>query len=463
MPGFGIKTEQSILADIERKGEEREGKRVLFFLAERIVQPILAYLWESRGVSRVEAAGSYRRGLETVGDLDILATYEKESDIMDRFVNYDGVEKVISKGTTRSTVLLRHNFQVDLRVVPEESFGAALHYFTGSKPHSIAIRKLGIRRKLKINEYGIFKKDKLIGGKTEEEVFELVGLPYIEPELRENRGEIQAAITGLLPKLITPEDIHGDLHVHTDLTDGRSSLDQMVRAAQEKGYEYIAITEHSKRLTIARGIDPPRLMHRIKEIDDLNRKLQNIVLLKSEEVDILEDGSLDLPDEILRKLDMVICSVHYKFNLTREKQTERIIRAMRQPYFLVLAHPSGRLINEREPYDVDMESIIETARETGCVLELNAQPDRLDLEDIYCKMARDMGVTIAISSDAHSVDEMNFMRYGVIQGRRGWLEPKNVLNCQKWPELKRTLARFHRRPISVRTSSDTSEKLIATR
>jgi DNA polymerase (family X) len=463
LSGFGIKTEQSILADIERRGEMRNGKRILLSSAEGIVQPLLAYLWESSGVSQVEVAGSYRRGVETVGDLDILVTFDKNSDVMDRFVAYDGVENVISKGPTRATILLRHGFQIDLRAVPEESYGAALHYFTGSKPHSIAIRKMGMRRRLKINEYGVFKGDKLIAGKTEEEGYEQVGLPYIEPELRENQGEIEAAKGGNLPDLITLENIRGDLHIHTNLSDGRSSLEQMAYAAQEKGYEYLAVTEHSKRLSVAHGINQARLAERIKEIDNLNRKLKNIILLKSIEVDILEDGSLDLSKEILEKLDLVICSVHHKFNLSREKQTERIIRAMQHPYFIILAHPSGRLINEREPYDVDMERLIRAARETGCVLELNAQPDRLDLEDIYCKMARDMGVMVAISSDAHSVDELNFMRYGVIQGRRGWLEPGNVLNSRRWPELKMMLNRSRTGTGLTKASTNVPERLTAAR
>ncbi len=463
LPGFGIKLEQAILDDIERRGKLREGRRVLYSAAEEIVQPLLAYLWDAKGVKGVEVAGSYRRGVETVGDLDILITSEKVSDAVDHFTSYDEVERVIARGTTRSSVILRGGLQVDLRVVPEESYGAALHYFTGSKAHSIAIRKRGVRRRLKINEDGVFTRDQLIAGRTEEEVYARVDLPYIEPELRENRGEIEAALRNNLPDLITLNDIRGDLHSHTNLTDGHSSLEEMALAAKKRGYEYLAITEHSKRLTVAHGLNKARLAEQIERIDSLNNQLNGIIVLKSIEVDILEDGSLDLPDDILKKLDLVICSVHHKFNLPREKQTERIIRAMHNPYFMILGHPTGRMIDERPPYDVDVERLIKAAKETGCILELNSQPERLDLDDIYCKMARDMGVMVAINSDAHSTQELDFMHYGVIQGRRGWLEPKNVLNTRSWPELKKLLQKSRKTLVSGAAPGNISEKIGAKR
>lgn len=439
LPGFGIKAEQAILADIERRGEVWEGKSVKFSIAEELIQPLLANLSEVQGVRRVEATGSYRRGMETVNNVPILITGEINSDVMDRFISYGEVERVISRGWNHSTLVLRHGLQVDLHIVAEEIYGAALHYFTGSKAHTTAIRKMGIRRRLKINENGIFKGEQLIAGSDEDEVYARVGLPYIEPELRENRGEIEVARAGTLPQLVTQDDIRGDLHIHTSATDGRSSLEEMAYAAQDKGYEYLAITDHSRHPSVARGLDKDSLAAQIMEIDNLNQKLKSLVLLKGIEVDIREDGSLDLSEEILQKLDLVICAIHHKYKLSREKQTERMIRAMHNPYFIVLAHPTGRVINERDPYDVDMERLMRAARETGCVLELNGQPDQLDLDDIHCKMARDMGVMVTITSDAHSTDELDFMRYGITQGRRGWLEKKNVLNSEGWKALKRRL------------------------
>jgi DNA polymerase (family 10) len=329
----------------------------------------------------VEAAGSYRRRKETVGDLDILVTHKKGSEVMKRFVEYEDVERVVAKGETRSTVVLRFGVQVDLRAVAEASYGAALHYFTGSKAHNIAVRKMGVTKGFKINEYGVFKGDERIAGETEQEVYAQVDLPYIEPELRENNGEIEAAQKGKLPKLITPENLRGELHAHTKATDGRSTLEEMANAAKERGYEYLAITEHSKHVTVAKGLDAKRLAQQIDEVDRLNEKLDGIVLLKGIEVDILEDGSLDLPDEVLKKLDLVVCAVHYKFNLPVDKQTERIIKGIDNPYFTILAHPTGRMIGEREPYQLDMEQLMKVAKETGCVLELNAQPERLDLTE----------------------------------------------------------------------------------
>jgi len=361
---------------------------------------------------------------------------------MEHFISYEDVRKVIAKGETRSTVLLRSGLQVDLRMVPEASYGAALHYFTGSKAHNIAIRTMGVRRKLKINEYGVFKGSRWIAGRTEGEVYKQVGLPFIEPELRENWGEIEAADERRLPKLITLKDIRGDLHVHTKETDGRNSLKEMVEASVKLGYEYVAITNHSKQVTVARGLDVKGMRALIRKIDRLREKTQGITILKSGEVDILESGSLDLPNSILKELDLTVCAVHSKFNLSRERQTERIIRAMDNPYFNILAHPSGRLINEREPYEVDMERLMKAAKQRNCHLELNAHPDRLDLTDIYCKMAKEMGVKVAVSTDAHSTGDLRFMRFGIGQARRGWLEPEDVLNTRS---LKRLVSLLKRR------------------
>jgi DNA polymerase (family 10) len=376
-----------------------------------------------------------------VGDLDILVTHKKGSKVMDRFTRYEDVKKVVSKGTTRSTVVLRSGLHVDLRAVAQASYGAAMHYFTGSKAHNLAIRKMGVKKGYKINEYGVFKGEKRIAGKTEKEVYAKVGLPYIEPEIRENRGEIEAALERKLPKLITLGDIRGDLHAHTKLTDGRATLEEMAGAARERGYEYLAITEHSKHVTVARGLDRKALESHIKRIDKVNGKLKGIRLLKGIELDILEDGSLDLPDAVLKELDLVVFAVHYKFDLPEKKQTERILRAIENPYVNILAHPTGRLINERDPYEVDMERVLGALRDAGCFAELNSYPDRLDVDDVHAKMAKDMGVKVAISTDAHSTGDLDFMRYGVGQARRGWLEAGDVINTRKWADLKKLLKR----------------------
>jgi len=443
LPGFGEKSELGILEEIDRMERQQKSgtERLKLAVAEQIAGPLLHYLKRVEGVKVITVAGSYRRRKETVGDLDILATCKKSADIMDRFVDYEDVAKVLAKGKTKSSVILRRGLQVDLRVVHQVSFGAALIYFTGSKEHNIAIRKMAAKKKLKLNEYGVFKGKKRIGGQTEKSVYAKVDLPYIEPELRENRGEVQAAQKGALPRLITLEKIKGDLHVHTKATDGHYSLEEMAAAALEKGYEYLAVTDHSQHVTVARGLDKKRLSRQIDDIRRFNDKQGDILILKSIELDILEDGSLDLPDAILARLDLVLCSIHSKFNLSREKQTERVIRAMGNPHFHILCHPTGRLINERSPYAIDMEKIIRAAVERGCFLELNAHPDRMDLDDTYCKMAKEAGVKVAVSTDAHRIDDLNFMKYGIGQARRGWLEPADVLNTRSWKELKKLIRR----------------------
>ena len=433
LPGFGPKTETAIVAALETHLSTEH--RFKLATATRYAEPLQTWLERSAGVDRVVVAGSYRRARETVGDLDILVTGVDTESVMNRFVSYDEVERVQSHGSTRSTVFLRSGLQVDLRAVEQQSFGAALHYFTGSKAHNIAIRKLARARGLKINEYGVFKGVQRVAGETEESVFAAVGLPYIPPELRENRGEIEAARHGLLPDLVELGDLRGDLHCHTVATDGHGTLEEMARAAMERGLEYLAITEHSKRLTMAHGLDTQGLLRQMDEIDALNNQLTGFRVLKGIEVDILEDGALDLPDAVLGRLDLVAGAVHSRFHLTRVQQTRRILKAMDHPYFSILAHPTGRLIAEREPYDCDMARIIRHARDRGCFLELNAHPERLDLTDTHCQIAREEGVLVSINSDAHSESDFASLRYGVGQARRGWLEAKDVLNTRRLHEL----------------------------
>jgi DNA polymerase (family 10) len=360
---------------------------------------------------------------------------------MNRFVAYEDVDTIVSKGTTRATVILRSGLQVDLRVVPEKSYGAALQYFTGSKAHNITVRSLAIKKGLKMNEYGVFRGETFIAGRNEEEVYAQIGLPYMAPELRENRGEVEAGLHHALPHLVTLKDIRGDLHSHSKATDGHFSIKEMAQSAQDKGYDYLAICDHSPHVTIAHGLDAKRLAAQIEEIDQLNEQLPHFTILKGAEVDILEDGSLDLPNDILGQLDLTVCAIHYKFNLSRRKQTERIIRAMDNPAFTIFAHPTGRLLNEREPYDLDMEQIMAAALERGCFLEVNAQPVRLDLTDLHCQMAKEMGVKVAISTDAHRTTDLEFMHFGVGQARRGWLEPTDIINTQPLNKLKRLFQR----------------------
>ena len=444
LEGFGEKTEENILREIGRV-KRTEGQMKLAD-AEQIGLPLVEYLKGAKGAKKIVIAGSFRRAKDVVRDLDILVTCDDSPGVMKRFVKYEDVDKVIARGETRSAVILRSGLQVDLRVVPEESYGAALCYFTGSQVHNIELRRIAKDKRLKLNEYGIFrmrrpKREERVAGRTEEEVYDKLGLSYIEPELREDRGEIEASRAGRLPHLITLDDIKGDLHAHTNLTDGHHTLEEMARAARDMGYVYIGITDHSKHVTVAHGLDDKAVLGRIAEIGRLNKKIKGITVLKGMEVDILEDGKLDLGDDVLKELDFTICSVHYKFNLSREEQTERIIRAMDNPYFNILAHPTGRLIHERDPYELDMERIILAAEERGCVLELNAHPMRLDLNDVDCKFAKESGAKIAISTDAHNMADLGYMRFGIKQARRGWLEPKDVVNTRSLPELRKALKR----------------------
>ncbi|MGE5667767.1 MAG: DNA polymerase/3'-5' exonuclease PolX [Betaproteobacteria bacterium] len=437
--GFGPKTQQSIeLAVAAQLSKER---RIKLAVAAEYADALVNWMQRLPGVDRVVVAGSFRRMRETVGDLDVLATGADGRAIVDRFVGYPEVEQTTARGSTRASVRLRGGLQVDLRVVPADSFGAALLYFTGSKAHNIALRRLGQERGLKINEYGVVKGARRIAGTTEESVYAAVSLPFISPELREDRGEIEAARTGRLPALVELRDLRGDLHVHTDATDGRNSLEEMVEAARALGFEYVAITEHSRRQTMSHGLDPPRLARQAAAIEALNRRLRGIRVLRGIEVDILDDGTLDLPDEALAPLDIVVAAVHSHFNLSRARQTRRILSALDNPQVSVLAHPSGRLIGEREPYDVDMLQVLRKAKATGVHLELNAHPERLDLTDTWCRMCRDEGVRVAIDSDAHRTQEYANLRFGIGQARRGWLGRNDVLNTRTLSDLLPLLRR----------------------
>jgi DNA polymerase (family 10) len=435
--GFGPKSERAILRAVAKGGPTHE--RVSWVEAEPVVEMLMRFFEGIGGVKQVTAAGSFRRGCETVGDIDLLVTAQRGATVLERFVQHADVERIVSQGKTRATVLLRSGLQVDVRAVPEESHGAALHYFTGSKAHNIAVRQIGMRRGLKINEYGVFRGEERVAGRSEREVYAAVDLPYIEPELREDRGELDAARAGRLPQLVTVNDVRGDLHAHTSASDGRASLRQMAEAARERGYEYLAISDHTQSLRVAHGLEPRRLRRQLREVERWNDDGKGLILLKSAEVDILKDGSLDLPDDVLDELDFVIGAVHSHFGLSARRQTERILRAMDHPRLRAIAHPTGRLIGRRGAYALDVERLLVGAAERGCWLELNAQPQRLDLNDVLVHAAREHGVGIVVSSDAHGSDQLDCMRFGIAQARRGWLEKQDVVNTLSLAELLEVL------------------------
>lgn len=435
--GFGPKTEANILEGIY--AVKSLGKRMLWCEAEARADEIVEHMRGLKGVKAIAVAGSYRRLKETVGDLDILVTCDDPAAAMDRFVTFPHVARIIARGSTKTSVVTRSDIQADMRVVPEESFGAALQYFTGSQAHSVALRGMAIRKGLKLNEYGVFRDDERIAGRTEEEVYAALDLPWIPPELRENRGEIGAALEGGLPRLVEPRDIRGDLHMHTDVTDGRDSLEAMVDAARRRGYLYVAITNHTKRVTMVRGLDERALQEDWERIALLNEQVKGIKLLKGVEVDILEDGTLDIEDEVLARADYVVASVHYNTNQTRARMTKRIVRAISHPLVDALAHATGRKINKRAAYQVNMEDILAAAARNGTAIELNSAPDRLDVDDLTCRAARDHGIKISIATDAHAVAGLDFMRFGVNQARRGWLEKGDVLNTLTYRSLRKRL------------------------
>jgi DNA polymerase (family 10) len=439
LPGIQAKTEENILKGIEliKRGAERTPLGRVLPLADDIVRRMK----ESAPVDRIAVAGSIRRMKETVKDIDILTTSKKPEAVMDVFVKLPHVSRVLAHGDTKSSVITEDGIQVDLRVVEEASFGAALQYFTGSKQHNIRLREMAVKAGLKLNEYGVFKEpgEKKIGGKTEEEMYKALKLPWIPPELREDTGEIEAALAGKLPDLVTLEDIKGDLHVHTKESDGSHDLDTIVQAARKKGYQYIAITDHTKGLGVAHGLDEKRLQEEIKLIDEANKKLSGFRILKGTEVDIRADGRLDLPDEALVGLDIVVASIHSGFKQPQQQITQRLLAAIRNPCVSVIAHPTGRLIGERDAYAVDMEAVLKEAAKYGVAMEINAYPLRLDLNDLHIKMAKEYGVPLAINTDTHVTTQYDFMSYGVSVARRGWVEKKDVLNTLEYDQLIKRL------------------------
>ena len=435
--GMGKTLEETILRGIDQ--DKAHVARVPLADAEAYIRPLIEKLRATPWAEQVDVAGSFRRRRETLGDVDILVASSHAHAVAQAFLGYEDVQQVLARGETKCSVVLRSGLQVDLRIVLRSSYGAALHYFTGSKPHNIAVRLLGVKRHLKINEYGIFRGTRQIGGRTEEEVFKAVGLPWIPPELRENHGEIEAAREHRLPALVELADIRGDLQMHTDATDGKNTLAEMVAACAARGYEYIAITDHTKAVRVASGLTKGGFHKQSHAIDAIRKHISKLVVLKGAEVDILEDGSLDLDDETLAEFDIVIVSVHSRFSISKAEMTRRIVRALQHPRIHILGHPTGRLIGKGEPYPVDMQEIIKAARDYGVMLEINAQPDRLDLNDLHVQMARASGVRLVVNTDAHRIQELDCMRYGVDQARRGWCEAKDVANTCHLTAFKKLL------------------------
>jgi len=433
--GFGPVIEQKLAGALE---QPVEAKRFKLATAEAEAEALVAYL---RDGGRVVVAGSYRRRRDTVGDLDVLITTKHGAVVGDKLAAYDNVAQVLAHGPTRTTVVLRSGIQVDVRAVLEQSYGAALLYFTGSKAHNIALRAIAVRHKWKLNEYGLFSGRRRIAGATEEEVYQKLGLAYIPPEMREDRGEIALAQAGELPRLVTRADIRGDLHVHSDWTDGTAPIEEMAKAAQACGYEYMALTDHSRRQSMSHGLDPAKVAQQGRIIDKLNAKLGGFTILKGIEVDILKDGRLDLPDSTLAQLDVVVAAVHSFFDLPRDAQTERVVRAMENPHVHIIGHPTGRLIGEREPFAIDMDRLTSAARDLNCCLEINAQPERLDLNDVHAHMAKSKGVKLSVSTDSHAVNSFQYIRYGIDQARRAWLTAADVINTRRLADLRKLLKR----------------------
>jgi DNA polymerase (family X) len=438
VPGIRAKKIQNILSGIELK--KRNIGRFSIGTALPYAEAIVASLKELKEVDRIVPCGSLRRAKETIGDIDILITSRKPEKVMDAFVKLPQADKVLVKGTTKTSIILKNGMQADLRVVEPESFGAAVYYFTGSKQHNIQIREMAVKKGLKINEYGIYRGAKKIGGAEENDIFKALGLSYIPPEIREAEGEIEAAKKGQIPALIELKDIKGDLHMHTIATDGANTIEEMAATAKNLGYEYIAITDHTKSTRVAGGLTEKEALVHLKKIDQADRSSGGIRIIRGMEVDILPDGSMDYSDPVLKEIDIVFASIHSNFKMNRRDMTRRIITAMKNRYVTVLSHPTGRLIGEREPYEVDMEQVLKAAKDTGTFIELNSYPARLDLDDIHCRKAKELGIMIAINTDSHSTSQFDNMRYGVLTARRGWLEKKDVLNALPYEKLIKKLA-----------------------
>lgn len=441
LKGFGVKTQQSILQNMQIA--EKAAQRLTIDQADFLVERLQDHMKNCAAVQRLDFAGSYRRGKETIGDLDILVISDDNASVMDHFASFASIQETIARGDTKMSVRVTNSFQVDLRVVAEKSWGAALQYFTGSKEHNVHLRGLAKAKGMKINEYGVFDANdetKVLAGADEESIYALVGMPWVPPELREDRGEFEASMQRRFKRLIQLSNICGDLHMHTLATDGENTIEEMAEAAKARGLEYIAITDHSKRVSMARGLDETRLLKQWEEIDVINGNSDgNFLILKGVECDILEDGRMDIADECLEQADWVTASIHYGQRQPREQITKRILGALENPHVHAISHPTGRLISRREPYDVDLSAVIESAKTHGKYLELNAHPSRLDLNDINTEAAVAAGVMIVINTDAHSISNLDLMKYGITQAKRAGVVPENVLNSLRLVDLKRRL------------------------
>ena len=453
LEGFGATSVKKILTSIE--DFRRYSGRFLLSKVDELVEPLLAHMREAPGVERIEVAGSFRRRKETIGDVDLLIQAELPAPaVMEHFTGFGSVERIVSAGDTRGSVVLRSGLEVDLRVIPGRSFGAALHYFTGSKEHNIAVRQIAQRQGLRVNEWGVFrvpegvdpddvgKEDgERVAGETESSVFEVLGMAWVPPVLRENRGEVRAALDDSLPDLVTLEDIQGDLHMHSTWSDGKASVEEMARACQARGYRYLAISDHSPALAMVGGITPERAVDQWEEIARVQEGLDGITIFKSLEVDILRDGSLDMTDEVLETLDLVLVSVHSLMEMDRVSMTDRVITAIQHPQVDILAHPTGRLLARREPFQLEMEEVLQAARDLDVAVEINANPNRLDLNDVHALRAKELGVKVCISTDAHSVQRLDHMSYGVDQAQRAWLNKGDVLNTMTQKRFREWLQR----------------------
>jgi DNA polymerase (family 10) len=450
LEGFGKKSAEKMTRSIQ-DFRKHQG-RFLLSDADVLIKPLLRYMEETPGVERVEVAGSYRRRQETVGDIDLLVLGEEGRDeVMARFQAFPGAVRVEAVGETKGRIVLRSGLPVDIRIIRRESFGAALHYFSGSKEHNVAIRTLGVKNGLKINEYGVFSEgvsrsggEERLGGGDEEDVFRAVGLPWISPLLRENRGEVEAAQKGGLPEVVNLSDIRGDLQMHSTWSDGANSLKEMAEACRDRGYEYLSLTDHSQAVTVAGGLKPQQVREQWEEVEEVRQSVEGIHLFRSLEVDILRDGSLDMPDDVLADLDLVLVSVHSFMNMSTAEMTDRVIRALGHPEVDILAHPTGRVLNRRQPFGLDVDAVLQAAASLDVAVELNAHPSRLDLHDRHLRRAKELGVKVAVSTDSHSVRDLDLMSYGVDQARRGWLEAGDILNTysledfQAWRKRKLT-------------------------